>query len=81
MEYPLSLLQNSAAQSLPGMVTMAQKEQKDERRTRHAGFAGSDPADSLRPAWKSCYLRASGQRDAMQIDFGSSRVEIKKFVL
>ena len=27
------------------------------------------------------YLRASGQRDAMLINFGSSRLEIKKFVL
>ena len=27
------------------------------------------------------YLRASGQRDAMLINFGSSRVEIKKFLL
>ena len=27
------------------------------------------------------YLRASGQRDAMRINFGSSRLEIKKFVL
>ena len=27
------------------------------------------------------YLRASGQRDAMLINFGSARLEIKKFVL
>ncbi len=27
------------------------------------------------------YLRTSGKRDAMRINFGSSRLEIKKFVL
>ena len=67
-------MQNAAAGSLPGMATKGtktQKERNDEIR----------PLMSEHVAQVLGYLRASGQRDAMLINFGSSRLEIKKFVL
>ena len=68
--------------------TKTQKERNDETRPRHfvencliLELKACKALTSEHVAQVLGYLPASGQRDAMLINFGSSRLEIKKFVL